>query len=265
MTTAAAAVSDTTITAAQNGDQDAMWAILTAYEPMMKNVVRTVAPAANQEDAEDLIQEARMVLIQRVRDYSTEASSAQLHTYAYPAVRRAVAEEWLRSTTTLSIDPSAALTVKRALWSAEGDVETAWLIVSASEDSRRRMSREAFVSVCEALLEADSLEKPVASHGGGGGVGAVAVTLGDTLPDASSDFTDATERRDLARWLLTQIPPRQAFALRAFYGLGMQVMTDEEAADDLAIRQAKNVRVLRTRGIANAQSVAAGNHITLAA
>lgn len=264
--TTAAAVTDEQIHAAQAGDQEAMWQIVSAYDPMLKSVVRSVAPAAGQDAAEDLLQEARVVLIQHIKDYATSSSSAQLHSYAYRAVRRAVAEEWLRSTTSLSVEPSAALAVKRALWTTEGDVEGAWMIVSTDPDPKRRMSREGFVSVCEALAEALCLDSPMGgNHVDGPSSSGAAQTLAETIPDTLSDFTDSTERRELARWLLTQIPQRQAFALRAYYGIGMTAQTDAEVADDLQVRLTKNVRLLRHRGIASAQQVARGHHVRLAA
>ncbi|MYW28213.1 sigma-70 family RNA polymerase sigma factor [Streptomyces sp. SID2119] len=244
-------ISTETILAAQGGDADAMWQIVSAYEPMLKSVVRSVAPAASADTSEDLLQEARAVLIQHVRAYSTETDSAQLHSFAYRAIRRAVAEEWLRSTTSLSVDPSAALAVRRALWTTEGDVEGAWMIVSSVADPRRRMSREAFVSMCEALTDVMSLEGPTGGTDGDGN----GQTLADTIPDASSTFTDATERRDLARYLLSEIPQRRAYALRAFYGIGMQTRTDQEVAADLDVRPG-GVRVLRSQGLDSARKVA---------
>ncbi|MFE7624292.1 sigma-70 family RNA polymerase sigma factor [Streptomyces sp. NPDC057509] len=246
------------IKAAQAGDQDVMWDILVAHEPMMWKIIRSVAPSATETQTEDMIQEARAVLLTHIRAYDTEAGAASLATYAHTAIRRAVAEEWLGTSTLLTVDKSAALRVRRALWEREGDVDGAWEIVSSNEDPRRRMSREAFVSVCEALAEVQCLEGPAQRFGAGGGE--QDTTLADTLPDTSSAFTDATERRDLALWLLNEIPQRQAYALRAFYGIGMSRLSEDEAADDLQIRKAP-LRVLRTRGVANARSVAAVNDI----
>ncbi|MGW1547471.1 helix-turn-helix domain-containing protein [Streptomyces sp. NPDC002346] len=265
--TTATAVTDEQIHAAQTGDQDAMWQIVSAYDPMLKSVVRSVAPAANQDEAEDLHQEARAVLIQHVRDYSTTASGAQLHSYAYLAVRRAVANEWVRSTTSLTVDPSTALTVKRALWTAEGDVEEAWTIVSANDDPKRRISREGFVSVCEALADVVSLSTPVNGKSTAAGVDTIHKTLADTIPDTSSTITDSTERRELARYLLSEIPQRQALALRAFYGIGMtrtgmpdvqagaDKSADMETAAHMGITTAA-LRKLRSNGLASCRNVA---------
>ncbi|MFJ3084429.1 RNA polymerase sigma factor [Streptomyces halstedii] len=254
-------VTDEQIHAAQAGDEDAMWQIVSAYEPMVRGIVRSVAPAATADEAEDMLQEARIVLIQHVREYSTDASSAQLHSYAYRALRRAVADEWLRSTTTLSVGSSgwAAYTVKRALYQADGDANTAWSIVSGDADPRRRMSREAFVGVCEALMEVLPLDAPIGRSAEGG-----AQSLADTIPDSAADVTDVTERRRLARHLLGEIPQRQAFALRAFYGIGMEVMTDAQAADDLGVKPAV-VRPLRTRGAAAVRRVAHRDGLSVAA
>jgi RNA polymerase primary sigma factor len=247
------------IQAAQAGDQDAMWEIISAYEPMMWRIIRTTAPGATREQNDDLIQEARAVLLQNTRSYDTEASAATLATYAYNAIRRAVAEEWLGSTTQLSVDASAALRVRRALWDTEGDVEGAWMIVSSDTDPRRRMSREAFVAIREAIAETQCLDAPQDVVRGAVGEDG-SILLSDLIPDASSDFTDTTARRDLARWLLTEIPQRQAFALRAFYGIGMQRLTEDEASADLQVKKAP-LRVLRTRGIDNARAVAGRHNI----
>ncbi|MFE6493368.1 RNA polymerase sigma factor [Streptomyces sp. NPDC057748] len=239
------------IQAAQSGDQSAMWGIVTAYEPMMWRIVRAVAPTSTKEQSEDLIQEARAVLLQHIRSYDSTSSAATLATYAYNAIRRAVAEEWLGATTAITVNKSAALRVRRALWDTDGNVEDAWTIVSSDADPRRRMSREAFVSVCEALTEMTSFDAPAGGHAGGGD----GLTIAETIPDSSSDFTDTTERRDLARWLMTQIPQRQSFALRAFYGIGMMRLTEEETAADMSTPR-KNLEVLRSRGKKSARSVA---------
>ncbi|GAA3018754.1 sigma-70 family RNA polymerase sigma factor [Streptomyces fulvorobeus] len=261
--TTPASVTAEQIQAAQDGDADAMWQIVSAYEPILKSVIRSVAPAANQEDAEDLLQEARVVLIQHIREYRTEASSAQLHSFAFRAVRRAVAEEWLRSTTSLSVDPSAALTVKRVLWEEEGDVDRAFTTVSADADPRRRMSREAFVSVCEALASPIRLDTPQENVRG-----AVPedgnMTMADRIPDTLSSFTDSTERRDLARYLLNEIPQRRAYALKAYYGINMQALTDAEVSTDMQVT-AKAVRDLRSKGLESAREVAVRDSLRVAA
>jgi RNA polymerase primary sigma factor len=54
------------ITAAQAGDSTAMWEIVEAFDGMFRGMIRSVAPTASREDAEDLLQEARAVLIQHV-------------------------------------------------------------------------------------------------------------------------------------------------------------------------------------------------------
>lgn len=128
------------------------------------------------------------------------------------------------------------------------------MIVSSDTDPKRRMSREKFRAVLEALAEVDSLDTPLVtsqtSHGGRGDV-----TLADTIPDSSSDFTDAGERRDLARYLLREIPTRQSLALRAFYGIGMSKAPDNETAADMAVSLAA-LRKLRSNGVISARAVA---------
>ncbi|MFF6928312.1 sigma-70 family RNA polymerase sigma factor [Streptomyces californicus] len=250
------AVTTSQIQAAQGGDQTAMWEIIDAFEPMIRHAIRTVAPAAQDEDAEDLLQEGRIVLIQHIRQYDTEASSASLSSYAYRALNRAIAEEWVRMSNAFKVDPTKVIRVRRALWEAEGKVEDAWKIVSEKADPTHRMSREAFVSVCEALMGVDSLEGPDHSGGWSGeGVRGGGATLADTIPDSSADFTDQAERKALAHYLLGEIPQRQAYALRAFYGIGMPETPDHDTAADLGIR-VPNLRQLRSEGKRSCRTVA---------
>ncbi|WP_326812139.1 sigma factor [Streptomyces scopuliridis] len=252
-------VTDEMIHAAQAGDSDAMWSIVSAYEPTIKGLIASIAPSASRESAEDLLQEGRAALIQHVRDYNTGSSAAQLSTYAHQGVRRAIASAWVESTTSLSVDSSTALTVKRALWQTEGDIEGAWMIVGSNEDPRRRMSREAFIATVEAIADTVSLDGPATTgRWSGEGVRGDSEVLVDTIPDPASDFTDPTERRELARFLMREIPQRQSLALRAFYGVGMSKTPDSEMAADMEIRLSA-LRKLRSNGVTSARKVA-GQH-----
>lgn len=246
-----AQVTDEQIAEAQGGNGDAMWDIVSAYEPMMKGIIARAAPSAGRDDAEDLLQEARAVLIQRIRAYDSSKSSAELGTFAYRAIWKVVAEEGVRSSSALSVDPSTVLRVKRALFETEGDSERAWLIVSTDADPRHRMGRETFVSVMDSLSSVERLES-VVTHDLGVIEG---WTLGDTIPDTSADFTDVSERRNLARYLLSEIPPRQSLALRAFYGIGMTETPDAEIAADMGVKLAA-LRKLRSNGVISARAVA---------
>lgn len=245
-------VTDEQITTAQGGDELAMWEIISAYEPMLRSVIRSAASGANADQAEDLLQEARIVLLQHIRDYVTGADAASLSSFAYQAVRRAVAEEWIRMSNAFSVDPTAVLRVRRALWESAGNVDDAWTSVSTCAELRHRMSRETFVSTCEALVQTDSLEAPLKDDDFG-------TSLRDTVPDPTSDFTDAAERRDLAHYLLRTIPQRQAYALRAFHGIGMTKRHDEDVSDELQIsrrKQCEALRGLRQQGVKSARVVA---------
>lgn len=242
-------VTDALIIAAQGGDRDAMWQIVSTYEGVLVSIVRAVASTAKPEQLDDLLQEARAILIQHVHAFEVKTSSAQLSTFAHRAVRRGVATEWVRMTTGLTIEPSAALAVRRALHQTQGDIEGAWMIVGSDADPRRRMSREAFVAVLEALEGTDSLDAPAGGDEDG------SMTVGDTLPDPDGDFTTDTQRRELARFLLGQIANRQALALRAFYGIGMTQMTDQETALDMQVSTTR-VRTLRGDGIKSARRLA---------
>ena len=134
-------VTDEQIHAAQAGDNEAMWEIVQAVDPMLKGMIRTVAPGASAEDAEDHLQEARAVLIQHVRDYDSSSSAAQLTSFVYRAARRAIAEADVMSKTPLSIDPTAAIRVRRALWECGGAVEQAWATFRDAASPTKRMSR----------------------------------------------------------------------------------------------------------------------------
>ncbi len=243
-------VTDEQIHAAQGGDSDAMWDVISAFDPMVNGLIRSVAPGASREVAEDLLQEARALLIQHVRDYRSESSSAALSSYVYQAVRRLLQETHLSMTTTLTVDAGSALRVKRALWEAGGDVERAWLALSQTEDPRNRMTRERFMAVLEALASTERLDAPT----GGGDEGAEGLTLSDVIADPTATLTDSVERRDYARWLMTQVPPRQSLALRAFYGVSMTKQPDAQTADDMGIKLAA-LRRLRANGCESARRV----------
>lgn len=243
-------VTDEQISAAQAGDADAMWAVVQAFDPMFSGMIRSVAKGASTEDAEDLLQEARAVLIQHVRDYNSEASSAKLTSFVFQAARRRIQEEHVRATTALTVDPTAVLRVRRALWQADGDVEGAWMIVSTCPNERSRMSRESFAGVIEALSHVDSFDAPAGDDADGTGL-----TLADVIADPTSEVTDAVERSALAHWLMAQIPQRQAFALRAFYGVGMTAQDEHETCADLTVKPAA-LRKLRSNGVTSARRVA---------
>ncbi|MEV4939614.1 RNA polymerase sigma factor [Streptomyces zaomyceticus] len=245
-------VTDALITAAQGGDGDAMWAILCAYEPDMRAAVRAEAPKANEDEAEDLLQEARAILIQHLKAFDSTVSAASLSTYSYRAIRHGVAIAWTSMLSTLTVEPHAMLTVKRALWQTDGDVEGAWMIVGSDSDARRRMSWETFQSVVEALGSAVSLEAPAGDDDG--------VTVAETIPDPDSDFTDPTARRELCAFLLREIPQRQAFTLRAFYGISMTRQDDHSVAADMDLKP-HAVRLLRSRGLDSCRAVAARHDI----
>lgn len=246
-------ITDEQIKAAQAGDSDAMWEIVQAADPMLKGIVRSVVPKANAEDAEDYLQEARAVLIQHVRGYDSSSSAAQLTSFVYRAVRRAIAEADVMSKTPLTIDPTAALRVRHALWEAGGNVEEAWKTFRDAASPTKRMSRELFIAMIEALAGADSLDATM--HGKSGHDAHDELTLSDVIADKDAAVTEPLERRDLARWLMTQIPQRQSLALRAFYGIGMTRMTDPEVCADLEVNGAA-LRRLRSRGVASARYVA---------
>ncbi|WP_432157814.1 hypothetical protein [Streptomyces sp. bgisy153] len=251
-------VTDEQITAAQAGDSDAMWAIVEAFDPMFTGMIRSAAPGANREDAEDLLQEARAVLIQHVRDYRTDASSAKLSSFVFQAVRRRITEEAVRSSTVLTVDPTSVLRVRRALWHAQGDVEEAWKTLSTCSSRKNRMERERFVSVVEALADAESLDRPLS--GPGAMTGDEEMTLADVIPDTSYESASDGWRRELAHWLMTKISARQSLALRAFYGVGMAQQDERATCADLGVRPVA-LRRLRFRGVESARRVAADHGI----
>lgn len=243
---ASTAVTDTTILAAQGGDSDAMWSIVCAHEPEALSLIRRIAPSATPEQREDLLQEARATLIERIRSY--DASLSTLTTYAYSAVRQALAEEWVRMAPGVTVDPTTAIRVKRALWNADGDYELAFLKLSAASNRKSAMSRETFLATVEALQDVASLEAPSGDDEHG-------ATLADTIPDPGSDFTSPVERRDFARWLLGELASRQSLVLRAYYGIGMTKQVDSETATDLGIKHGA-LRELRSYATSRARVIA---------
>jgi RNA polymerase primary sigma factor len=248
-------VTDEQIHAAQAGDGDAMWEIVQEFDGMFTGMIRSVASTATKDHAEDLLQEARAVLIQHVRDYDTEASSASLTSYVFQAARRRIQEEHIKATTHLTVDPTAVLRVRRALWHADGNADKAWESLSTCSSAAGRMERERFMAVVEALAGTMSLDMPVDDRANGSGNDGAVMTLADVIADPSSEISDPAERRDLARWLMTQIAQRQAFALRAFFGIGMSQQDDAQTCADLGVKPAR-LRVLRHDGVNSARRVA---------
>ncbi|MCM2391757.1 hypothetical protein [Streptomyces albipurpureus] len=231
---------------AQGGDSDAMWRVIISFDGVIRQIIRSVAASARPDDVDDLMQEARAVICQKIRDYTTDADAAQLATFLHLALRRAIATAWVRMTHGLTVEPIAVLTVKRALWDADGDTEAAWVMVGSSDNAKRRMSRETFVSVLDALQDTSSLDKPADETG---------LTLADTIAESVDEIEDPTERRQLAYWLLEQIKARHSYVLRAYYGIGMTAMSDAEVCDDMGLKPVA-VRMLRLRGITRARQVA---------
>lgn len=242
-------VTDEQIKAAQGGDSAAMWEVVEALDPMLKGLIRAAAPAASREDAEDLLQEARAVVVQYVRDYNSSASSAKLSSFLYQVVRRRIREEHVRSTTALTIDATTALEVRRALWEADGDHEAAWKAVEGG-GRRGRMTRERFTAIVDALAGTERLDAPV-----GGDTDGDTLTLSDVVADPFADLTTSLERQDYARWLMTQISARQSYALRAYHGVGMTAIPDAEAAEEMGVTR-NNLRQLRNAGCESARRVA---------
>lgn len=240
------------ITDAQSGDNDAMWDVVAAHETLFAGIVRQVAVTASKEEREDLMQDARAVLLERIRAYDTDAP-ATLGTFVYRAVRRAVAESWARMTTGMSIDASTIIRVRKALADYDGNQEAAYLAIRARQ-SGHTMDRGTFLAAVEAMNGMERWDTPISSaHGRGDGNDEL--SLSDVTPDPSGDVTDPVERRELAYWLMAQIDTRQSYALRSYYGVGMEKADDATVSGQLRTTPA-SVRKIRTRGISAAQAVA---------
>lgn len=249
MTTATETVTTDLILAAQGGDQNAMWQIIDAYDPLLHSIVRKVATQATPDQREDLHQEARAVLLTRVRSYEATADAAALHSYAYRWVYAAVRDEWLRTSTGLTIEPGALRKVRKALTDHAHDVDAAADALWATYGIPR--------TVVTAVVEAARPEMhwtDVVQRNGHGSTNAL--TLADVVADPSMAISDSVERRDFARWLLDQIAVRQSHALRTQYGIQMGRQETRDVAAELGV-SAATVRQLRTRGISSARQVAA--------
>lgn len=242
-----------TVEAAQAGDSMAVWEVVQSFDDTIRGIIRDVTRGAAGDRAEDLLQEARAVIVERLRDYNSEASTAQFATYIYPRIRRAIVEEWTRSTAALTVDPTMVIRVRRALVQAEGDIDKAVTAINSSAQHRHHTSRETVLAVVEALCGTESLETPLkeGDHG---------ATLADTIADPTADVTSPIERRDLARWLMEQIPSRQSYALRAYYGVNMTATPDADTAAHMQT-SLRAVRDLRSHGLKSARNVAAANDI----
>lgn len=240
------AIADELISAAQGGDGDAMWEIVSAFEPFFVGIVRQAAPKASVDQMDDLLQDARAVLVEKLRDYDSSTSSAALQTYVYRSVRRCVAESWTRMTCGLSVEPATILRVRRALWSADGNRDEA----ADEMYARHGMERSTFLAAVETMTTVESLDTPRDGDDGEG------LTLADVIADPEADVTDSVERRELAHWLLSQVDSRQSYALRSYFGIQMDKAPDDEVAAHLRVSTSL-VRKIRSRGVANAATVAA--------
>ncbi|WP_328967914.1 sigma-70 family RNA polymerase sigma factor [Streptomyces sp. NBC_00239] len=247
------AVTADMIRRAQAGDGDAMWEVVSAHESVLASIVRKAAPSASPAELDDLMQEARVELIARLRSYDT-SSDAALSTYTFHAIRRAVTEEWIRMTCSHTVEPSAVLRVRQALAETEGNVEGAWIRISLVGKAKRGMSRETFLSVMGALAGTMSLEAP--QHGSDD------TTLADTIPDPV-DADDVEGRRELANWLLDSIAPRQALTLRSTYGIRTEALADEEIAELLGTTKRAVAQLRHTAG-QRMRQVAASHGLNIA-
>ncbi|MEW1551405.1 sigma-70 family RNA polymerase sigma factor [Streptomyces tsukubensis] len=247
-------LTDEIIAAAQGGDPEATATVLEGYTGFMADIVFQVAPKANRDDREDLLQEARAALLEGLRAYDSAVSGgASLATYVRWSLTAAVKNAWTISRAPVTVEPRAVQHVRRALVAADGDVEAAWLIVAAETRSGMGMMRERFLAIMDAMRPAVPFGTPVGPHADADGL-----TLENTLPALESAAPSASraESRELAHQLLARVPHRFAYALRAYYGIGMPTLDDKQVADELGVRPA-TVRKLRERGIAEARTVAA--------
>lgn len=240
-------ISTDTIQCAQAGDSDAMWQILTEVEPMMRHVIYTVTGGqASTDDADDLLQEARAVVIARVHSYDT-AGPACLQTRVYREVQGVIARAWISARSAATPDPDVVLRVRRALGEAEGDVEAAAGRLDTLP-AGRRVSRTRFMAALEALMEPSDLGERI-------GNGESTLTLADVLPDTrDDDIAERAARRDLADRALASVTPRRSLVLRATYGVGMPPMEDAEIGGHLGHVTPTRVRRIRWDGLKQARA-----------
>ncbi|QEU75869.1 hypothetical protein CP967_31365 [Streptomyces nitrosporeus] len=83
-------------------------------------------------------------------------------------------------------------------------------------------------------------------------------------PYTALDIPGVCETHSLVAYLLSEIPPRQAYALWAFYGIGMMVLPDADVSADLQV-SVRGVRDLRNNGLASCRRIAARDDISYAA
>lgn len=238
-----------TIRAAQGGDQDAMWEIISGYDPLLISIISAAAPHANAEQREDLHQEARAVLLARVHAYTVDADAAALYTYAYRAVHGAVLVEWTRMTTAPAADPETVRRARTLMAEMDGDLEA----VVAEMHTRYRASRTVVLAACDAAREVWHWDHRVTR-------GSAHLALSDVVPATEPSPSAVATSKHLAHWLLSQIAARQAHCLRAYYGIGARRRDDREVASEMGITPA-TVRQLRARGVSAARRVAAAHDV----
>lgn len=244
---------DVLIDSAKAGDPEAMWEIIHQHEPMLRSIVDIVASGnASRDDREDLLQEARCVLIERVMSFDTDGA-AELRTVAYRRVYGKVAEAWASMRPGLTVEPQAEVRVRRALAQADGDRDTAFALTNEGKALKQIMLRSTFDAVAEALYGAVSLDAPSRAAGDDDGEGS---SIGEQIPDTANERQAVShEAREQARWILDNIAERQALALRGFYGIGMPQTEDAQMAAMLGHVTLARVRTLRADGIRSARTL----------
>ncbi|MEO3974418.1 sigma-70 family RNA polymerase sigma factor [Streptomyces sp. CAU 1734] len=238
-------ITQVAISAAQGGDQDAMMAVLDHCESTIRSIVYDVTRVASRGPAaEDLIQDARIAVMELLRGYDADAGTS-LITFIYRAVRRVVAEGWATEQSSFTIPPGMVIEVRRALATWDGDVESAREDLETNSSRTHRVSRESFTAALDAMTSAVSLQATAGES----------LTVEETIADPEHAYTQRADRKALARRLLSEIPARQAYALRAFYGIGMMQTPDHQTATEMGISLA-SLRQLRHRGVQNCRAAA---------
>jgi RNA polymerase primary sigma factor len=209
------------IARAQEGDQDALLAIIRSQQGALRKEARSLLRPG--VDLDDLMQEGNLALMRAVYGFDP-AQGARLWTYARRSVREAMGEH---SAAMAGGASAPARTVKRyeaAMRAAGGDTEAARAYASSPERGRGRLEPSTFDAVRASFTGRVPEEETL------------------DVPESMDPATSAVDRATI-RAILASLKPRHRAVLALSFGLGSGPMTDEEVGEALGLSRPRVVTI----------------------
>lgn len=260
-------IDNSTVAAAQERDFGAMSAINEATDAQIIAIGWELCSAAGRNDLhDDITQAGRLTVWASVDGFDAERGVPFVG-YALAHARTAMQKE-LRALTRPGIPDAVMWRFQRLVEIAEGDMDAALKLAATTTFSGKKLSRETFIALRDAMAPVWSLDRPERSGGNRKENPSGTLTVGDTIPDpnewgnpeaatiAVSGHAGKRERRELAHALLALLTPTKARVLRMTYGIA----PEEECADkaiaaelgitDSTVRAHRNqaLKTLRAKG-----------------